>query len=119
MHTDDIYCAPPSPADDHPFEPMSAEFLAQCRTILGDRVHDLALEDGLADLRDFFLAKLARGDQGRQAITAAMMMVALHDAVIASLPIGVVPEILALAGHDPRTLACVTGCETLVPEGVR
>jgi len=121
MHLDDMFIPTADPEiGDHPFEPMSAEFLAHCRKIIGDRTERYGVEEGLADLRDIFTRKLAKRTQpGEKVLLAATMMVALHDAIVATLPVQCVPQILGIVGHDPRTIAYVTECETLVPEDAR
>lgn len=117
MNPTDIYCSPAAAKADHPFEPLSAEFLAHCRVILGERAQAYGIEDGMADLREIFLRKLGgRREPGERVLLAATMMVALHDAVIASVPLETVPDILSLVAHDPRTLKRVADVDSLVPQ---
>ncbi len=119
MDPNDIYISAdrfsfePAPEhdDESPFEPMAAEFLTHCSTILGARTLSLGIEDRLSDLRRIFERGLVDcEDAGERALRASMMLVALHDAIVTTIPTPCVAQILALVVHDERTKAAVTSC---------
>lgn len=107
---------------DEPFHPISAEFLARCRAMLGERAGQLKIEEALAGWREVFARQIRNEGPllAKKVLTASVMLIAAHDAIVAEIPAEHLGQILSLVAMDPRTVAhaldLAVDVEDLIPE---